>query len=106
MSRDVLEAKRYPEIRFNPTAYTGSVAETGTSNVNVTGSFLIHGHAHEITVPMRIQMSGQEITGTGKFTVPYVQWGTKNPSNFLLKVDDKVEIDLTIVGHSSGPAAL
>jgi hypothetical protein len=24
----------------------------------------------------------------------YVQWGMKNPSNILLKVDDKVEIDV------------
>jgi hypothetical protein len=23
-----------------------------------------------------------------------VQWGMKNPSNFILKVDDKVEIDV------------
>jgi hypothetical protein len=23
-----------------------------------------------------------------------VQWGMKNPSNFFLKVDDKVEVDL------------
>jgi hypothetical protein len=39
---------------------------------------------------------------TGKFIVPYVQWGMKDPSNFLLKVSDKVELDLTAFGHING----
>ena len=60
------------------------------SIIQVTGSFLIHGQAHEITIPMQIQMSQGKITATGKFIVPYVQWGMKNPSNFILKVNDKV----------------
>jgi polyisoprenoid-binding protein YceI len=102
MTRGILEAQRYPEVRFSPTAYKGSVAMTGTSNVEVTGSFLIHGQAHEITIPLQIQMSREEVTATGKFTVPYVQWGMKNPSNFLLKVDDKVEIELTAMGRVNG----
>ena len=103
MMRDILEVRRYPEVRFNPTAYTGSVALTGTSSIEVTGSLLIHGHAHEIKLPMQIQRVQQEIIATGKFTVPYVQWGMKNPSTFLLKVNDKVEIDFTAVGRVNGP---
>ncbi len=102
MTREIMEAQRYPEVRFSPTAYRGSVATTGTSNVEVTGSFLIHGQVHEITIPVQIQMSREEITAIGKFTVPYVQWGMKNPSNFLLKVDDRVEIDLTAIGRVNG----
>ncbi len=102
MARDILEAQRYPEIRFTPVRFAGSISMSNTSRVDVTGSFLIHGQAHEITIPMQIQMSQDEITATGKFTVPYVQWGMKNPSNFLLKVNDKVEIDLTAVGHLNG----
>ena len=50
-------------------------------------------------------MSQQEITASGKFIVPYVQWGMKNPSTFLLKVNDKVEIDLTAVGRVAGAHA-
>ena len=104
MTRDILEAQRFPEIRFIPTACTGAVAASGSSNVQVSGSFLIHGDTHNIVIPMQIQMSQGKITATGKFIVPYVQWGMKNPSNFILKVNDKVEIDLTAVGHVSGPA--
>jgi polyisoprenoid-binding protein YceI len=99
MSRDILDVRQYPEIRFIPTKMTGSLSTTGISSVVVSGSFLIHGQPHEIKVPMQIQVSAGDITATGKFVVPYVRWGMKNPSNFLLKVNDKVEIDLTAVGH-------
>jgi hypothetical protein len=76
---------------------------TGTSSVEIIGSFLIHGETHEITIPMKLQMSQQEITATGKFIVPYVRWGMKNPSTFLLKVNQEVEIDLTAIAHVKDP---
>jgi hypothetical protein len=34
-----------------------------------------------------------------KFLVPYVKWGLKNPSTFILRVDDKVTIDVHAVGQ-------
>lgn len=100
MTRDILQAKRFPEIRFTPTSKLGEVAPSGVSNINVTGSFLIHGQAHDMTLPMQVTVSGDEIAAKATFVVPYVQWGMKNPSNFLFKVNDKVEIDLTAVGRS------
>jgi polyisoprenoid-binding protein YceI len=102
MTKDILEAQRYPEARFTATKLTGSFIPSDTSSVQVTGSFTIHGQAHELVIPMQIRLSQDEITATGKFTVPYVQWGMKNPSNFLLKVNDKVEVDITAVGHLTG----
>jgi len=99
MTRDILEAQRFPEIRFNPTGSTGTISPNGVSDVQITGAFLIHGQAHPVSIPMHVQMSQDQVTATGKFVVPYVQWGMKNPSNFLLKVNDKVEIDLNAVAH-------
>ena len=58
------------------------------------GNFRIHGAEHEITVHFQVQANGSQFIATGSFTIPYVKWGMKNPSNFLLKVDDKVEIDV------------
>lgn len=98
MTHDILEAQKYAEIRFSPASVTGSIAAPGASNVQVTGSFLIHGQEHQITIPMQIHMSPDELTATGDFTVPYVQWGMRNPSNFLIKVNDKVQIHLNAVG--------
>lgn len=100
MARDILEAERFPEIRFSPSSKSGSVAPSGASDVKVSGSFFIHGQAHEITVPMHVEISGHEVLARGTFVVPYVQWGMKNPSNFLIKVKDQVQINLTAVGHT------
>ena len=101
MTRDILQAQYCPEIRFSPSRKTGSVAPSGASDVSVTGSFLIHGKAHEITVPMHVEISGHEVLARGTFVVSYVEWGMKNLSNFLVKVKDKVEISLTAVGHTT-----
>jgi polyisoprenoid-binding protein YceI len=99
MTRDILQAQRFPEIRFSPTAYKGSIALDGNSEAEVSGSFTIHGDAHNITIPMHVQITDKKAIATGKFTVPYVQWGMRSASNFLLKVSDTVEIYLTAVGH-------
>jgi polyisoprenoid-binding protein YceI len=105
MARDILEADHYPEIRFKPERMDGPVFSSSTANIEVSGSFLIHGQAHEVTIPMQISTSKNEITAAGKFIVPYVEWGMKNPSNFLLKVSDKVEIDFVALGYVNGAHA-
>ena len=105
MTRDILQAQRFPEICFSPSRKTGSVAPSGASDLSVTGSFLIHGEAHAMTVPMQVEMSGHDVLAKGTFVVPYVEWGMKNPSNFLIKVKDTVEISLTAVGHTTSTGA-
>ena len=52
---------------------------------------------------MRIRVSQDQVTAEAMFTVPYVEWGMKNPSNFLLKVNDRVEIEIEAVGRLNGP---
>jgi hypothetical protein len=45
--------------------------------------------------------------GAANFSVPYVQWGLKNPSNFLLKVNRSVKIDLEMTGsHQAAQTAV
>ena len=47
---------------------------------------------------MHIHMDGSNMTAKGHFIVPYVQWGLKDPSIFILKVAKQVDIDLTLSG--------
>jgi hypothetical protein len=50
---------------------------------------------------MQLHIDGTSLTAKGHFTVPYVQWGLKDPSVFILKVAKEVGIDLTLVGSLS-----
>lgn len=98
MQKDVLESDSYPEIQFRPDRVNGTVARSGKSSVMVHGMFRIHGTDREISVPAVVEMTGDAWTATIHFTVPYVKWGMKNPSNLFLHVADSVEIDLDTAG--------
>jgi polyisoprenoid-binding protein YceI len=100
MHREILESARYPEITFRPDRVAGKVASTGTSTVQVHGIFSIHGADHELTLPVRVQMFADHWIADTHFTVPYVKWGVKNPSTFLLRVSESVEIDVHATGAS------
>jgi hypothetical protein len=50
---------------------------------------------------MQIHIDGSKATAKGQFIVPYVQWGLKNPSFMIWKVDNDVAIDLNLVGQVS-----
>jgi polyisoprenoid-binding protein YceI len=100
MQNEVLESIRYPDIVFRPDRVDGHVADMGASTVQVHGMFSIHGAEHEITVPVRVEMSLGQWSANSHFTVPYVKWGMKNPSTFVLRVDQSVEIEIQASGET------
>jgi polyisoprenoid-binding protein YceI len=104
MHREILESDRFPEITFRPDHVEGKVAMQGNSTVQVHGLFGIHGSEHEMTVPVQVAMAADHWTITTHFVVPYVKWGMKNPSTFILRVSESVEINLHASGSSPWPA--
>jgi polyisoprenoid-binding protein YceI len=101
MNSDVLDVAHFAEIAFAPKSFQGTIAASGDSTIQVSGVFTLHGTAHELTVPMQIHIEGSTLTAKAHFTVPYVQWGLKDPSIFVLKVAKVVDIDLTLEGRLS-----
>jgi len=99
MQNDVLESARFPDVTFRPDRVEGQFSDMGDSTVRVHGMFGIHGAEHEITIPVRVGMSPGQWTATSHFTVPYVKWGMKNPSTFVLRVDQFVEIEIQASGE-------
>ena len=99
MQEEVLESNRYPAIFFHPTAIKGSF-KTGESpqELSSQGTFNIHGADHPLQLPLKVQVAGGTVTATTHFTVPYVDWGMKDPSKFLFKVSKQVEIDISTKG--------
>jgi polyisoprenoid-binding protein YceI len=104
MHKEVLASGRYPEVVFRPDRIEGQVAPQGSFTVQVHGVFILHGSDHELTVPVQAELGGDHWTASAKFSVPFIDWGLKNPSNFLLKVNHAVDIDLELKGklQSSG----
>ena len=105
MHREILESARYPDVIFRPTKIEGKVARTGASDVQMRGTFLLHGTEHEITVPVHSELTADRWKGSAKFSVPYIQWGLRSPNTFLLKADPAVEIDLELSGTLQGAGA-
>jgi polyisoprenoid-binding protein YceI len=100
MHNKVLESKRYPEITFAPRRVMGSLAEQGKSNLQVQGAFTIHGANHDFTLPMTIEKTGDTITASTSFVVPYQDWGMKNPSKTFLHVESKVDVSVSAAGRA------
>ena len=98
MHKEILETPNYPEVIFRPTQVEGKVSQAGASDVKLNGIFSIHGADHDLTALVHAELTGDRWTGTSKFEVPYVKWGIKNPSNFLLKVKPVVSVELETSG--------
>lgn len=98
MHKVVLESAKFPDAVFRPTQVEGKVAASGNSDVKLHGVFLLHGSEHELTVPVRAEMSNGKWKAVAKFEVPYIKWGLKDPSNWLLKVKPSVQVDLDLTG--------
>jgi len=99
MHREILESAKFPEIVFTPTQIKGAVAAEGTSKVEVSGRFRLHGKEHDVTFPVEVVAEGQKLQVAIHFVIPYVEWGLKNPSNFFLHASDKVEVEIHATGH-------
>ena len=98
MFKDVLDAAKYSDITFAPQSYTGTLAPTGDSTLQVTGVFTLHGTPHPLTVPMHLHIDGTHCIADTHFKVPYVEWGLKDPSWFVFKVAKEVDVDLSLNG--------
>jgi polyisoprenoid-binding protein YceI len=99
MHKEILETAKYPEMVFRPAQVEGKVDPSGPSDVKLRGVFAIHGANHDLTAQVHAQLSGARWSATASFDVPYVQWGIKNPSNFLFKVKPVVNVEVEMSGE-------
>ncbi|MBV8069250.1 MAG: YceI family protein [Acidobacteriaceae bacterium] len=99
MKKEILETQRFPQATFAPAKIDGNIAPSGQSEARVSGTFELHGAKHDVTIPMKFQISGTEVEAAGNFAVPYVAWGMKNPSTLVLRVDQTVQVQVHAVGR-------
>lgn len=99
MNKDILKVDPYTTVSFAPKTYTGTIALSGDSTIQVSGVFTLLGNPHDLTIPMQIHMDGSKTTARAHFVIPYVRWGLKNPSFMFWKAENDVAIDLSLVGN-------
>jgi len=106
MHKENLESAKFSEIVFTPQHIKGAVAAEGKSQVTIDGLLALHGQSRPITLTIEVQLQGGAGSADTAFVVPYEKWGVKNPSTFLLRVSDKVDINVHAVGRltSAAPA--
>jgi polyisoprenoid-binding protein YceI len=101
MDKDILKVDQFATVSFAPKSYTGAIATSGDSTIQISGVFTLLGSPHDLTIPVEIHIDGASATAKAKFVVPYVQWGLKNPSFLIWKAQNDVAIDLNLTGQLS-----
>ncbi|HVW87078.1 MAG TPA: YceI family protein [Bryobacteraceae bacterium] len=105
MHANVLESAKYPEAVFTPDRMEGKLSLDAPSAVKLHGTFRIHGAAHELTMDVQAKPGPGLISADITFHVPYVAWGMKDPSTFLLKVNKTVEMTIHTAAPLQKPAS-
>jgi len=98
MHAEVLESERFPEIVFVPAEARGSLDASGSGTVVLAGTLAIHGAEHPLTVTASVKTQGERLAAEGSFTIPYVEWGMKDPSVFVLRVAKVVDVHVEAAG--------
>jgi polyisoprenoid-binding protein YceI len=92
LGEQVLDAKRFPSIVFESTAVSGKT--------EVAGKLTIHGTTRPITAAVALQVNGDTLTATGRFSIKQTDFGIKPISiGGVVKVKDELNITFTIVAR-------
>ena len=97
----VLDAIRFPEIRFRSKTVGGRSLSTGSYDLNLVGELSLRGVTREITVPVTVTLEGRALTATGQATLRQDQFGMKPVSagGGTVKVANAIRIDFKIVAE-------
>jgi polyisoprenoid-binding protein YceI len=98
MHGKVLLTADHPEIVLRTSHLEGELARQGASDVTLHGEIEILGQSHQIDIPSHIEIDGGNFTATFEFAIPYVDWGLEDPSTFVLRVAEVVEVTVTCGG--------
>lgn len=98
MHNEVLESGKYTEVIFRPERVEGTPKSAGNSTLKVYGTFSLHGAEHAFSAPVQVELQDMAWKASTSFGVPFLDWGLKNPSNFLLKVKPVVNVSVELSG--------
>jgi hypothetical protein len=65
----------------------------------------MHGKSKPVSMPLEVQLQDGAGSADGGFSVKYQEWGMKNPSTFILRVNDTVKIHVHTMGKITAGTA-
>jgi polyisoprenoid-binding protein YceI len=104
MHEKVLESRRHPDIVFDVERVSGKLNRIGHSEFELHGTLNFHGAHHPFALPATATSDGDKVMATGTVVVPYVEWGLKDPSFFILRVEKEVRVTVHAMGRIAGQA--
>jgi polyisoprenoid-binding protein YceI len=102
MREQILETGQYPQAVYHVERVDGELNRGGRSELQLHGTLDFHGASHAVDLPAVAIAKGDLVSATGVLTIPYIQWGLRDPSFFILRVEKEVKVQVHAVGKVSG----
>jgi len=98
MHAEILESALFPHFSFRPERLEGDLAAEGSSTLRLVGILSVHGGDHPLTIDAEVEATGGRLQAVASFPVPYVEWGLRDPSVFVLRVAKSVSVAVELSG--------
>jgi len=79
--------------------------QQGRNDLQLHGILDLKGASHAVDVPVEATVEGDRVVAAGEIEIPYVAWGLRDPSFFVLRVAKQVHVELQISGRLEGDLA-
>lgn len=96
----VLEAAKYPEIKFKSTDVKGAI-NGSRFDVQIGGDMTLHGVTKRVVIPARVSIDGDTLRAQGEFSINRKDFKVEATNAFhgLVRIKHKLKFTFDIVGH-------
>lgn len=94
MHQNILQSSQYQTITFRPIHLKGTFQPNQVQTLTVDGVLNLHGQDHPVQLTANVRPNSEGMSVVTHLDVPYVRWGMKDPSTFVLRVSKDVSVDI------------
>jgi polyisoprenoid-binding protein YceI len=95
-----LDAARFPAIRFVSRAISIKPSVGAKHNLEILGDLTLHGVTRKLTVPVEVELGGDQLTGRGRTIIHQRDFGiTPISVGGVVKVENDVALEWLLVGR-------
>jgi len=96
----VLDVARFPEVRFDSRKVGGHRNTDGSWEIEVTGDLRLRGETRPLTLPMRVELTGDTLAASGRVTIRHSDFGLEPVSVAgVVKVKNELLVEYRIVAR-------